>query len=215
MRTGGLPCFILLVASDLVEIRRRGKTSSPSPRSPWRTLGVASTRAAVVVARAKSTPTASRHGGGWPICAILARPHGLIYIGGAAPSHLSNAPPWRDPPPRAASRAGSPLLRLLGIGPSRRLRPPSALSFLADRLLQDPPPPSGGRRCGHPPQSHHLPGGIRTTSAWAHRYSTYLPSVSLSHLRASVEEEREGLTGLLLLRARKDSYTNCCCMYLF
>jgi len=137
MRTGGLPCFILLVASDLVEIRRRGKTSSPSPRSPWRTLGVASTRAAVVVARAKSTPTASRHGGGWPICAILARPHGLIYIGGAAPSHLSSAPPWRDPPPRAASRAGSPLLRLLGIGPSRRLRPPSA------RLLPGGPAPPG------------------------------------------------------------------------
>jgi len=137
MRTGGLPCFILLVASDLVEIRRRGKTSSPSPRSPWRTLGVASTRAAVVVARAKSTPTASRQGGGWPICAILARPHGLIYIGGAAPSHLSNAPPWRDPPPRAASRAGSPLLRLLGIGPSRRLRPPSA------RLLPGGPAPPG------------------------------------------------------------------------
>ena len=76
-------------------------------------------------------------------------------------------------------------------------------------------PLSGGRRCGHPPQSHHLPGGIRTTSAWAHRYSTHPPSVSLSNLRASVEEEREGLTGLLLLRARKDSYTNCCCMYFF
>ena len=137
MRTGGLPCFILLVASDLVEIRRRGKTSSPSPLSQWRTLDVASTRAAVVVARAKSTPTASRQGGGWPIYAILARPHGLIYIGGAAPSHLSNAPPWRDPPPRAASRAGSPLLRLLGIGPSRRLRPPSA------RLLPGGPAPPG------------------------------------------------------------------------
>ena len=201
MRTGGLPCFILLVASDLVEIRRRGKTSSPSPRSPWRTLGVTSTRAAVVVARAKSTPTASRHGGGWPICAILARPHGLIYIGGAAPSHLSNAPPWRDPPPRAASRAGSPLLRLLGIGPSRRIRPPSTRPLrwevtAAVIRRRRTTSPTGSA----PPQ----PGLIAPP-----------PSVSLSQLRASVEEEREGLTGLLLLRARKDFYTNCCCRYLF
>jgi len=143
MRTSGLPCFILLVASDLVEIRRRGKTSSPSPRSPWRTLGVTTTRAAVVVARAKSTPTASRHGGGWPICAILAQPHGLIYIGGAAPSNLSNAHPWRDPLPRAASRAGSPLLRLLASVPAGGSALPLRVSFLADRLLQDPPPSVG------------------------------------------------------------------------
>ena len=55
---------------------------------------------------------------------------------------------------------------------------------------RQPSPLPGGCRYGHPPPSHHLPGGIRSTPAWAHRSSAHPPYVSLSHLRARVEEER-------------------------
>jgi hypothetical protein len=185
----GLPAPLLPPPWRVVPlgIRRHGDTSSPSPRSPCWMLGVAPSRAAVMVARARSTPTRRRHCGGRPICTSLpARPRmstiRLRQTGSVSPGVRLQP---RQASPHCA--AGSLLVPTPPTDGNCRALPGGIRRYGPSRK---PSPLPGGHRYGLQPLSHHLPGGIRSAPAWAHHSSAHPPYVSLSHLRARVEEER-------------------------
>jgi len=168
-------------------IRRRGDTSSPSPRSPCWTLGVAPIPRCRDGGPGQVDP--DTEASLWRPANLHHPPRGTLRVHDPTPpDRLRLARPWPPTPSGFSTlRRREPSRPTPPTDGNRRALPGGIRRHGPSR---QPSPLPGGCRYGHPPPSHHLPGGIRSAPAWAHHSSAHPPYVSLSDLHAHVEEER-------------------------